>query len=71
MTKEDILRTFLEDGLFIEKGYLQVGKAEEFKWSHPGNNLIEVIKLAVEGETNRDSENITERKINTLLNRQQ
>ncbi len=70
MTKEDILRAFLEDELFVEKKYLKEGEAKKFRWSQlHGSNLIEVIKLAIEGE--KDSANITEKKINTLLNRQQ
>lgn len=72
MTKEDILRAFLEDELFVEKNYLKAGEATKFKWSQPnGSNLIEVIKIAIDGEVIRESANITEKKINTLLNRQQ
>lgn len=72
MTKEDILRSFLEDELFIEKKYLKDGEAKKFKWSQPnGSSLVEVIKIAIDGELIRESANITEKKINTLLNRQQ
>jgi hypothetical protein len=70
MTKEDILKSFLEDELFIEKEYLKQGEAQKYKWAtHTENNLIQVLKFAIEGELINESSNITERKINTLLNK--
>ena len=70
MTKEDILKSFLEDELFIEKEYLKKGEAQKYKWAtHAENNLIQVLKFAIEGELVNESSNITERKINTLLNK--
>lgn len=72
MTKENILRAFLEDELFIEKQYLKPEEASRYKWSNTSNNnLIEVLKIAIEGEQARESSNLTEKKINTFLNRQQ
>lgn len=71
MTKEDILRAYLEDDLLIEKNYLKEGEPQKYKWAtYTDNNLIQVIKLAIEGEMINESSNVTERKINTLLNRQ-
>jgi hypothetical protein len=71
MTKEDILRAFLEDDLFIENKYLEEGEAQKYKWSTDTNsNLIRVIKIAIEGEIVNESTNITERKINLFLNHQ-
>ena len=70
MTKEDILKAYLEDDLFIEKDYLKEGEAQKYKWaSHTENNLIQIIKTAIEGELSNESTNITERKINTFLNK--
>jgi len=70
MTKEDILKAYLEDDLFIEKSYLKEGEAQKYKWaSHTENNLIQIIKTAIEGELGNESGNITERKINTFLNK--
>ena len=70
MTKEDILKAYLEDDLFIEKSYLVEGEAQKYKWaSHTENNLIQIIKTAIEGELSNESGNITERKINTFLNK--
>ncbi len=72
MTKEEILRSFLKDDLFIEKQYLKPTEAETFRWSSATtNNLIEVLKIAVEGEVANESSNIVERKINTHLNKLQ
>lgn len=72
MTKEDILRSFLSDDLFIEKKYLKEGEADTFKWTDKLNNkMIDILKLAIEGEMSTESQNITEKKINQLLNQQQ
>lgn len=69
MTKENILRAYLEDDLFIREKYLKEGDAQKIKWASTENNLIEIIKMAIEGEQNRDSSTLTERKINAFLNR--
>ena len=70
MTKEEILRSYLEDELFISREYLKEGEAQKYKWSSPTeHNLIEVIKLSIEGELMAESPNVTERKINSLLNK--
>jgi len=71
MTKEDILRAYLEDDLFIQNEYLKEGEAQKYKWSTDTNsNLIKVIKTAIEGEIMNESTNITERKIIIFLNNQ-
>jgi len=71
MTKEEILRAFLSDELFLEKGYLQKTEAEIFKWGGKPNKLIKVIEIAIEGDVSNESSNITEKKINQLLNQPQ
>jgi len=69
MNKEQFLQSFLEDNLFIEKGHLKEGEAQKFKWTDPRlNDLIEVLKLAIDGIMSTDSETITCRKINLHLN---
>lgn len=71
MTKEDILKSFLSDDLFIREGYLNKGEADKFRWAtSSNNNLIEVLKISIEGEVANESENIIEKKINSFLNRQ-
>lgn len=64
-----MLRSFLADDLFVEKGYLKPGEADSFKWTDKRKvKLIEVLKLAIEGEAGGEGERVTERKINLLLN---
>lgn len=71
MTKEELLKTYLQDDLFIENNYLREDEPQKYKWaSQPENNLIQVIKTAIEGELSNESNNITEKKINTILNKQ-
>lgn len=71
MNSEEILRAFLTDDLIVEKGHLKKEEAENYKWSsHSNNKLIEVIKMAIGGETSSESQNVTEKKINKLLNQQ-
>ena len=71
MNSEEILRAFLTDDLIIEKGYLKKEEAENYKWFSPSNKkLIEVIKMAIAGETSSESHNINDTKINRLLNKQ-
>ncbi len=71
MTKEEILRAFLEDELFVNKRYLKEGEAQKYKWAtFSENNLIQIIKDSIEGELKNESSNITERKINQFLNKQ-
>jgi len=70
MTKEEILKAYLEDDLFLENGYLKEGEALNYKWSSFNeSNLIQIIKMAIDGELSCESQNVTERKINTLLNK--
>jgi hypothetical protein len=70
MTKEDILRAYLEDDLFLERNYLKEGEAQKYRWATPAeSSLIQVIKIAIEGELINESDNVTERKINLLLNK--
>lgn len=71
MTKEDVLKAYLEDDLFIEKNYLKEGEALKYKWAtHTENSLIQIIKTTIEGELTNESSNIIERKINAFLNKQ-
>ncbi len=70
MTKEEILKAYLEDDLFTQNNYLKDGEADNYKWaSYTDNNLIQIIKIAIEGEISNESGNIIERKINTFLNK--
>lgn len=70
MTKENIYKTFLEDPLLIEKGYISVANDEALKMAQPTNiKLLEVIKIAINGNIDGESEGIISRKINQYLNK--
>lgn len=70
MTKENIFKKFMEDPLLIEKGYISKEKIEKLKFiDQSGVKLIEVIKMAINGSVDVDSEGIISRKINQYLNK--
>ncbi|HTE23648.1 hypothetical protein [Flavitalea sp.] len=70
MTKENIYKTFLDDPLFIEKNYITQDKVEKLKMAEPTNTkLLEVIKIAINGNVDGDSEGVISRKINQYLNK--
>jgi hypothetical protein len=70
MTRENIFKTYLEDPLLTEKKYLTKEQLSKLKLiDQSGVKLIEVIKLAINGNIDGDSEGVTSRKINQFLNR--
>jgi len=70
MTKENIFKNFMEDPLLIEKGYISKEKIEKVKFiDQSGVKLIEVIKMAINGNVDGDSEGVISRKINQYLNK--
>lgn len=70
MTKENIYKTFLEDPLLVEKNYITQDKAEKLRMADPTNvKLLEVIKIAINGNIDGDSEGVISRKINQYLNK--
>lgn len=69
MNKEEILQSYLEDDFFVEKSYLKPGEAKTFKWTDArNNNLIKVLRLAIDGVVSNETEGVTTRKINAQLN---
>lgn len=70
MTKDDLLKSFLEDSMFREKGIIKSEQhLNSIKFSEPsGNSLIEIIKLAIRGTVDREGENIIRKNINNYLN---
>jgi len=63
--KEEMLRTYLADELFFEKGHLRAGEAEKHQWADRRVNLlVDVLKQAIEGEYASETQTITGRKIN-------
>jgi len=69
MTKEELLKVYLSDNIVKEKNYLKNIDADKIKWSDKDSSpLVTVIKLAIEGEVSQESNGVTIRKINQLLN---
>lgn len=70
MTQENIFKIYLEDPLLTEKKYLTKEQISKMKIiDQSGVKLIEVIKLAINGNVDGESEGVTSRKINQYLNR--
>jgi hypothetical protein len=71
MTKDEFYKTYLEDSLLIEKSYITPEKVRELKFHQPADiKLLEVIKIAVSGCIDGDSEAVITRKINQSLNKE-
>jgi hypothetical protein len=71
MNKEQILQSFLEDELFVEKGYLRTGEAQQFTWSDPRKNkLIEVLRITIDGVIGNEGDGAISLKVNRILNQQ-
>jgi hypothetical protein len=70
MTKENIFKTFLEDPIFLEKKHLTKEQINKIKFIETTNDkLIEVIKIAVSGNVDGETEGNISRRINQFLNK--
>lgn len=70
MTTENIFKKYLEDPLLTEKNIISKDKLSKLKFiDQSGVKLIEVIKLAITGNVNGESEGVISRKINQYLNK--
>ncbi|HMX00935.1 MAG TPA: hypothetical protein PKL56_18295 [Cyclobacteriaceae bacterium] len=70
MTKENIYKHFLEDPLLIEKNLITPEKADKLKFGEiSGVKLLEVIKIAINGSVDGETEGVISRKINQYLNK--
>lgn len=70
MTKENIFKSFLEDPIFLENKHLTKEQIQKFKFIEPTNDkLIEVIKIAISGTVDGESEGVISRRINQFLNK--
>ncbi|GCC53213.1 hypothetical protein SanaruYs_34560 [Chryseotalea sanaruensis] len=70
MTKDEILKSYLNDPLFQEMDYMSKEKCEKIQFGESsGVKLVEIIKLAISGNIDRESEQITLRKILSYLNK--
>jgi len=70
MTRENIFKTYLEDPLLVEKNYISQEKIDKLKIiEQSGVKLIEVFKLAINGNIDGETEGVISRKINQYLNK--
>lgn len=70
MTKEDIYKSYLEDPLLVEKKYISPEKASNLKMIELTEvKLLEVIKIAINGNIDGESESVISRKLNQYLNK--
>lgn len=70
MTRENIFKTYMEDPLLIEKNYITQEKIDKLKIiEQSGVKLIEVFKLAINGNIDGETEGVISRKINQYLNK--
>jgi len=70
MTRENIFKTYLEDPLLVEKNYITQEKIDQLKFiEQSGVKLIEVFKIAINGNVDGETEGVISRKINQYLNK--
>lgn len=69
MTKEELFKTYLEDPLLTEKNYITQERIDNLKFITPCSvKLIEVIRIAINGNIEDESESAISRKLNKYLN---
>lgn len=70
MTKEALFNTFINDSLFIEKGYIKEGQLEKIKFADVSTSkIIDVLKIIINGKDDDESDLIISNKINKYLNK--
>ena len=68
MTREQLLRIYLEDEIFNENEYLKPGEFKEFEWKDDQKiPIIDTLKVLIEGAIEREGENTTVKKANQFL----
>lgn len=71
MTKEELFKSYLEDPFLVERNYINFERRTKIKISEPSDvKLLEVIKMAIHGNMDNESESTTVRKISLFLNKQ-
>ena len=71
MTKEELLRTYLQDDIFIEKDYLDEGEAEKYEWTDgKGEPIVEVLKTIIKENRKNTGEQTIVRLANQVLDNQ-
>ncbi|MCB0522396.1 MAG: hypothetical protein KDD27_25855 [Saprospiraceae bacterium] len=70
MSKEELLKEFLLDDIVEEKGYMTKEEVAKLKFiDHSNSKLINVLKTAILGKNDGDSEDTMVRKLNQVLNK--
>jgi hypothetical protein len=67
--KESVIREFLNDPLLVEKGYITEDDVAKIILSTKSpSKMVELIKTVITSKFSGDTDNVTTRKINILLN---
>ncbi|MEQ9307920.1 MAG: hypothetical protein RLN90_00590 [Balneolaceae bacterium] len=68
MTKEDLLRTYLEDPILVQEGYLEEGEAGDFSWNDKrGIPIVELLKIIIQEHSSGKGENTIKGLANRYL----
>lgn len=68
MTREQLLRIYLEDEIFTENEYLKPGEFKDFEWKDDQKILIiDTLKVLIKGAIEGEGENTTVRRANQFL----
>jgi hypothetical protein len=68
MTREQLLRIYLEDEIFIENDYLKPGEFNDFEWKDDQKiPIIDTLKILIKGAIEGEGENTTVRRANQFL----
>ena len=68
MTREQLLRIYLEDEIFTENEYLNTDEFKEFEWNDARKEpIIETLKILIKGAIEGEGENTTVRRANQFL----
>lgn len=69
MTKEEIYKNFLKNPLLIENDYVSEEQANSLEFHQPSDiPMIEVIRIAIKGVVDKESQNLIARHLNQLFN---
>ena len=71
MTREQMLKTYLEDDVFTENGYLEPNEFESFEWNDKRRKpIVEALKILIKGEIEGEGATTSVSKANRLLSNQ-
>lgn len=68
MTREQLLRTYLEDEIFTENEYLNLDEFKKIEWNDSRKKpIIETLKILIKGAIEEEGENTTVRRAKQFL----